>query len=124
MKHLPIYIQNGGIHDVLNVPIGLYQRATLVKLFRRLLKSQATLETMLACEARKEFISVCSGLLEILTTDFRLRTNRQKIHDCMSAHEENLKSENNFDIYQFAIATGLVTACFLLAAALPESIFY
>lgn len=130
MKKLPSYIKDGGRYGILNVPMSFYQRISLVKMCRKLLDSQEKLETMMACEAKSEFIQICHGLIEILTTDFRRTINRASIKNCYAAHEKNLKSESaddeedEFDLYQFATACGLVTLCFLVAAAIPENLFY
>lgn len=130
MKKLPTFIRDGGRFDILNVPMSFYQRISLVKMCRKLLESQENLQTIMACDARREYLQICHGLIEILTTDFRRKINRKQIENCYAAHEKNLKQEteedddDSFDMYQFATACGLITLCFLFAAALPESLFY
>lgn len=129
MKKLPCYIENGGYHDVLNVPMSLPMRASLVQLCRRLIASQAKLDTIMAAEYRPQFLSVSKALVQILTADFRRKANRRAVVDCYAAHEKNLKSEtardcDDFDIFQFAIAVGLVGSIFLFASLIPDPFIY
>lgn len=131
MKHLPVYIPNGGMHDVLNVPISFAQRVTITRLLRNLLNSKQILETMMAVEAREDYEIVCHGLLEIFATDFRRKKNRESVRTLLAANEKNLSStpsnheeEEEFDMVQFGIACGLITFIFLFAAAIPETLFY
>lgn len=123
-KHsIPCYVTNGGVHDVVNIPLGMWQRIELRKLIRELLTHQKNLVTILAANATPQAVQVLKGLYEILGLDLRPQATRGKATALLTENEKNLKqsakqvSESSFvNLVSFSVSCGLIAILFLVAA--------
>lgn len=123
---IPCYVKNGGVHDVVNIPLGAWTRVRLKHLCRELLKSQSTLQTFCAAKATSHNMALIKGLLEILSLNLKPKSNREAAVVLTSANEKNLKptqrmkgsDEETTNLVQFSISCGLIALLYLLAAHL------
>lgn len=122
-KSIPCYVNNFGVHNVLNIPLGMFQRITLKKFLRELDKRQREFQTFFVAEATPATISLVRGLLQILEINLKLKGTRRKAEQLLTAHEKNLKHIEALDNQQaeqnlvaLSISCGLIGLCFLLAA--------
>lgn len=122
---VPCYLRNGGKHQIVNVPFGIFTRVELRKLVRELLDRHKTLQTFVAAEATPRTIALLQGLEHILSMNLKPKTLRQKEQCWYAAHEKNLKqlttqygTDEVVNLVQVAVSCSLVAILFLLAAHL------
>lgn len=122
---IPCYVKNGGVHEVVNIPLGQFTRHQLKKLCRELLKSAKTLETFVAAKATPKTINVLEGLLAILDLNLKPKTAREAANNLTTAYEENLKQDKRelgqqqtVNLVDFSIKCGLIVFCYLMSAML------
>ena len=124
-KSIPCYIKNGGVHNVVNVPMGIFTRAELCKLVRRLLVSLENLETFVAAEATPRTIKLLQGLDKFLSVDLKSRSSRPDACTVLAVNEKNLKpsqptngDETPLNFVDFSIKCGLLVIEYIIAAHL------
>lgn len=124
-KSIPCYIKNGGVHNVVNVPMGIFTRAELCKLVRRLLASLKNLETFVAAEATPRTIKLLQGLDKFLSVDLKSRSSRPDACTVLAVNEKNLKpsqpthgDEASLNFVDFSIKCGLIVLAYVIAAHL------
>lgn len=123
-KHsIPCYIANGGVHNVVNVPLGIFQRLRLRRFVHTLLKSAQQFETMFVAKVDEKDLQLLEGLHKILNLDLKPKANRRKAKLLTAAHERNLKpsaaqkSNDEFvNLVSLSLSLGLITLLFLIAA--------
>lgn len=132
-KSIPCYLNNGGEHEIINIPMGQYTRWRLKLLTKELLKNGKTLETFVAAKASDATIKLLEGLLKILSLNLKPRDNRREALKLTTANEKNLKpnqretgSDEEVNLVQFAVSCGLVAIAFLIGAMLQycEGFYY
>lgn len=123
LQSVPCYIRNGGVHNILNLPLGINARATLAKICKELLITQKTLQTFCACHVSQAELQLLSGLVKILQTDLRPKANREAVRVCLSENEKNLnrsKREAGKDevvnLVSLSVSVGLIALLFLFGA--------
>ena len=124
-KSIPCYVPNGGVHNVVNIPMGIFVRAELKKLVAQLLKHHATLQTMVAAPATPRTLTLLRGLDAFLRFDLKPKTPRRMAKVLLTENEKNLKPTareagevESFNFVTFAISCGLIAFIFLLASHL------
>lgn len=124
-KQIPCYVPDGGVHNVVNVPMGIFTRAELRKLIRELLANWRKFETMVVAPATPRTLKLLQGLDNFLQHDLKLKSSRKVASALLSANEKNLKPrqrEQGTDFRQdmliLSLQCGLVVILFLLAAHL------
>ena len=122
---VPCYLRNGGKHQIVNVPFGIFTRVELRKLVHELLSRQKTLQTFFAAEATPRTIALLQGLEHILSMNLKPKAIRQKEKCWYAANEKNLRQltrqcETDEVVYlvQVACSCGLIIILFLIAAHL------
>lgn len=132
-KSIPCYVSNGGIHNVVNIPMGQFTRSRLKDLIRELLKSGKTLETFVAAKATPKTIQLLEGLLKILDLNLKPKSSREAATNLITVNEKNLKpksqvrgSEEEVNLLSFSLSCGLIALCYLVSAFLEylEGISY
>lgn len=120
---VPCYVNNGGVHNIVNIPIGQFTRAALKSLCRELLQSAQQFETMFVCEVTERKVKIIKALAEILDLNLKPKENRRKAIVLTTVHEKNLKpsalqpgNEEEINLVSFSLSCGLITILFLLAA--------
>lgn len=124
-KSIPCYIANGGVHNVVNFPMGVFMRGEMKKLCRELLKNLDCLQTFVAAEATPRTIKLLRGLSAMLEVDLKPIKNRRMAKRLLSANEKNLKpsemkngSDDDFNMVDFAVSCGLIGLLYILSAHL------
>lgn len=124
-KSIPCYIKNGGVHNVVNVPMGIFTRAELCKLVRRLLASLKNLETFVAAEATPRTVKLLQGLDNFLSVDLKSRSSRPEASTLLAVNEKNLKlsqptigDEAQLNFVDFSVKCGLIALLYIIAAHL------
>lgn len=125
-QSVPCYVRNGGIHGILNIPLGMFSRVRLLNFCKELLKSQSTLETFMAAKATEKNLVLIRGLIQILSLDLKPKENRREAQALTAAVEKNLKpkqrengsEQEKVNLVQFAISCGLIALIYILAAHL------
>ena len=122
-KSVPCYVANGGLHNVINVPFGIFTRLRLHRLVKNCLKSWQHFETMIVIEPEEADIKLLQGLDAFLSLNLKPKSTRSEAVKLLSANEENLKpsrrmiaEEKDFNVVTFAISTGLIVIMFLIGA--------
>lgn len=118
---VPCYVKNGGLHNIVNVPLGLFTRAKLLNLCRELLKHQKSLETFFAAKATPETVFLLQGLVRLLSLDLKPKKNRAEGQILTTALDKNLSpgrsSEADFEelnLVDFAVKCGVIALLFAL----------
>jgi hypothetical protein len=124
-QSVPCYVANGGVHNIVNVPLGQFTRYQLKQLIRELLKTGKTLETFVAAKATKKTIKLLEGLLRILDLNLKPKSSREAAIHLLTEYEENLKptarrqgKEEVKNLVSFSISCGLITLCYMVGAFL------
>lgn len=133
-KSIPCYVNNGGVHNVVNLPLGQYARWQLKLLCKELLAHLEKLETFVAAKATQQNVTVIRGLLQILSLDLKPKGNRREAEILTTAYEKNLKpsqpllanEEEELNLVDFAVKVSLVAILFILGGMLQyfESLNY
>ena len=127
MKHrqIPCYVPDGGVHNVVNIPMGIFTRAELRRLIRELLANWRKFETMVVAPATPRTLKLLQGLDNFLQHDLKLKRNREDALTLLAANEKNLKPRKRElgedfrqDMLLLSLQCGLVVILFLLAAHL------
>lgn len=124
-QSVPCYIANGGVHNIVNVPLGQFTRYQLKQLIRELLKTGKTLETFVAAKATTKTIKLLEGLLKILDLNLKPKSSREAAVHLLTEYEENLKPAARRqgkieveNLVSFSISCGLITLCYMVGAFL------
>lgn len=122
-KSIPCYVPNGGVHNVLNIPLGMFQRMELKKFLRELDARQRDFQTMFVAHATRANIALVRGLLQILDIDIKKKATRREAVHLLSAHEKNLKhnstaadQQTQVNFVDLSLSFGLLAILFILAA--------
>lgn len=125
VQSVPCYLRNGGEHNVVNIPMGIFVRLKLKKLCKELLRTQKTLGTFCACTAEKEKIQLLEGLVKILSLDLKPTNSRREGKHLLTENEKNLSQsdrqvshEKVVNLVSFSLSCGLIALLFLLASHL------
>lgn len=120
---IPCYVNNGGVHNIVNIPMGQFTRAALKQFCRELLQSAQKFETMFVAEVTDRKLKIIRALAEILDQNLKPKENRRKAMLLTTAHEKNLKpsalqqgNEEEINLVSLSLSCGLITLLFLLAA--------
>lgn len=120
---IPCYVNNGGVHNIVNIPMGQFTRAALKQFCRELLQSAQQFETMFVAEVTDRKLKIIRALAEILDQNLKPKENRRKAMLLTTAHEKNLKpsalqqgKEEEINLVSLSLSCGLITLLFLLAA--------
>lgn len=120
---VPCYVNNGGVHNIVNIPMGQFTRAALKQFCRELLQSAQQFETMFVAEVTDRRLKIIHALAEILDQNLKPKENRRKAKLLTTVHEKNLKpatlqqgNEEEINLVSFSLSCGLITLLFLLAA--------
>lgn len=124
-QSVPCYVANGGVHNIVNVPLGQFTRYQLKQLCRELLRTGKTLETFVAAKATMKTIKLLEGLLKILDLNLKPKSSREAAVHLLTEYEENLKptarrqgKEEVQNLVSFSISCGLITLCYMVGAFL------
>lgn len=123
-KSVPCYVPNGGVHNIINVPMGAFVRLRLKKLVARLLASYSHFETFIAIQPEEADIKLLNALDAIMALNLKPKATRTKARTLLSTHEKNLKptpqdqEEERINLVGVAISVGLVILLFIIAAHL------
>lgn len=124
-KQIPCYLPNGGTHQIVNVPLGIFTRAELRRLVRELLDHHKQLGTFIAAEATPRVLSLLNGLHVILGLNLKPAAVRRKAAYWYAANEKNLKrlavneeTGEVVDLVKVAASFGLIAIIFLIVAHL------
>lgn len=120
---VPCYINNGGVHNIVNIPFGQFTRAALKRFVNELLQSAKQFETMFVCKVTDRNLKVLKALAEILSLNLKPKGNRRQANLLTTVYEKNLKpsalqqgNEEEINLVSFSLSCGLITLLFLLAA--------
>lgn len=124
-QSVPCYVANGGVHNIVNVPLGQFTRYQLKQLCRELLRTGKTLETFVAAKATPKTIHLLEGLLKILDLNLKPKSSREAAVHLLTANEKNLKptarrqgKDEVENLVSFSISCGLITLCYMVGAFL------
>lgn len=124
-QSVPCYVANGGVHNIVNVPLGQFTRYQLKQLCRELLRTGKTLETFVAAKATTKTIKLLEGLLKILDLNLKPKSSREAAIHLLTDYEENLKptarrqgKEEVQNLVSFCISCGLISLCYMVGAFL------
>lgn len=126
-KSVPCYVPNGGVHNIINVPMGAFVRLRLKKLVNKLLGSYKHFETFIAIQPEDADIKLLNALDAIMSLNLKPKQTRTKAKALLAAHEKNLKptsgvkAEEEINLISLAISVGLIVILFLLAASAEYS---
>lgn len=122
-QSIPCYVNNGGVHNIVNVPFGQFTRLHLKQFAQELLKSASTFETMYVAQVTEKNLKLLKGLVQILSLNLKPKQNRRGAIVLTAANEKNLKpsvpkqgNDEEVNLVSFALSVGLITLLFLLAA--------
>lgn len=120
---VPCYVQNGGVHNIVNIPLGQFTRYRLRQLVRELLRNGKKLETFVAAKATPKTIQLLAALDEILGMNLKPKESREAANILTTATEKNLKptaakaaSEEEVNLVSFSISCGLIVLCYMVGA--------
>lgn len=133
-QSVPCYVNNGGVHNIVNLPLGQFSRYQLKSLCKELLSHLETLETFVAAKATPQNITLLRGLVELLSLNLKPKVNRRMAMVLTSANEKNLKptapsetnGESEVNLVDFAVKFSLLALLFVLSSMLQycESLNY
>lgn len=125
LKAIPCYVPNGGVHDVVNIPMGKFTRAELKNFCKQLLQSAQQFETMFVATVTPKTLKLLSGLAQLCDIDLKPKSNRRKCQLLTAANEKNLKpsaqavgNDEKINLVSLSLSLGLITLLFLIAAHL------
>ena len=120
---IPCYVNNGGVHNIVNIPFGQFTRAALKSFVNELLQSAQQFETMFICKVTDRNLQILKALAEILSFNLKPKENRRKAKLLTTVHEKNLKpsalqtgNEEEINLVSLSLSLGLITLLFLIAA--------
>lgn len=122
---VPCYVQNGGVHNIVNIPLGQFTRYRLRQLVRELLRNGKQLETFVAAKATPKTIQLLAALDKILGLNLKPKESREAANILTTAAEKNLKptvakaaSEKEVNLVSFSVSCGLIVLCYMIGAFL------
>lgn len=120
---VPCYVRNGGVNNIVNIPMGVFMRQELKALITELLSTQKTLSTFCAAHATERKIKLLKGLHEILSLNLKPKDARKQAETLLTVNEKNLNdgtkmpsNEESVNLVSLAVSCGLIIFLFLVGA--------
>lgn len=123
-KHsIPCYVANGGEHNIVNVPLGIFTRLRLRRFVQQLLKSAQQFETMFVVKFDTKDLQLLQSLDKILSLNLKPKSNRAAAKILTAAGEKNLKptarqhgKDEFVNLVELSVSLGLIVLLFIVAA--------
>lgn len=121
-QSVPCYIANGGVRQIVNVPMSWLVRVKLLQFCKELKRHGRSLETFYAAQVSAERDRLLDAMITILGTNFKLKNARSAYPSLTTAKEKKPKSSqevldiNEVNMVDLSIKCGLIVALFLLGS--------